>query len=101
MTRDALNERIEITRQVKEIISVVIREKYEIIQISNDTYLFGGGLDFDSIDMLELIPKLEGVFKMRIFENNAIEALYSVNSIVERILKIKHLKTEEALSCLH
>lgn len=75
----------EITAEVKLIIADILNNRLEPIDIDNDTPLFLNGIGLDSIDLLQLIPRIEKQFDIKIGVSNY-NALKTVNYLVQYIL---------------
>ncbi len=81
----------DITESIKEIISDILNEKLKPDDIDNDTPLFLNGLGLDSIDLLQLIPKIEKKFSVKIPSKNY-HVLKTVNYLSEYIFHTTKLR---------
>jgi acyl carrier protein len=81
----------DITESIKEIISDILNEKLKPDDIDNDTPLFLNGLGLDSIDLLQLIPKIEKKFSVKISSKNY-HVLKTVNYLSEYIFQTIKLR---------
>jgi acyl carrier protein len=59
-------------------------------ELDPDAPLFGSGLGLDSVDAVVLIAELEARFKINISEEDGRNAMRSINSLIDLIIRKKH-----------
>ena len=89
-----LKRRIEIREaimlEVTEILISALNLKLEPGDLDPDTPLFGTGLGLDSVDAVVIIVELESRFNITITEVEGRQAIRTVNSIIDLIIRKKY-----------
>ena len=84
-----LSEQIAERREVLEAIKEELVERLELEvepeDIDDDTFLFGGGLQLDSIDSMEIIIGMQARFDVMIEEDD-IEPLRTINTLADFVI---------------
>lgn len=84
-----LSQDIEQRREVLEAIKDELVERLELEvepeDIDDDTFLFGGGLQLDSIDSMEIIIGMQARFDVMIEEDD-IEPLRTINTLADFVI---------------
>ncbi len=87
MDMNYIEKRNEITKRVKELLIESLGLNMKIENIETDVPLFGPlGLGLDSVDALELVLSIEKEYNIMLGDNVQ-KILYSVNTIVDYIMK--------------
>ncbi|WP_228286327.1 phosphopantetheine-binding protein [Arcobacter vandammei] len=87
MDMNYIEKRNEITKKVKELLIESLGLNMKIENIETDVPLFGPlGLGLDSVDALELVLSIEKEYNIMLGDNVQ-KILYSVNTIVDYIMK--------------
>jgi acyl carrier protein len=88
----ALQERIHERQAVLESIKCELVDRLQLeVQpqdIDDDTFLFGGGLQLDSIDSMEIIIGMEARFGIRVPEGE-VAALRTINTLADLVQRSK------------
>lgn len=83
---ESLETRIERRRAILQAIKEELIERLELEfepeDIDDDTFLFGGGLQLDSIDSMEIIIGMQFRFDVVIPEDN-VSALRTINTLAD------------------
>ena len=89
-----LKKRIELREStmndVVEILISALNLEYSPGDLDPDTPLFGSGLGLDSVDAVVLIVELEAKLNISISEEEGIQALRTINSLVDLIISKKY-----------
>ena len=64
-------------------------------QLDPDTPLFGVGLEFDSIDAIEIIISLESEFGIVLDDGESASFLRTINSLVDEVMRRKEVGLDE------
>ena len=84
-----LSQKIADRREVLEAIKEELVDRLELEvepeDIDDDTFLFGGGLQLDSIDSMEIIIGMQARFDVMIEEDD-IEPLRTINTLADFVL---------------
>lgn len=76
---------------IKEMLIERLELEISIDEFSDEMPLFEGGLELDSIEALEIIVGLEGLFNIKIEElENPAEDFYSVETIIAMVNRLKN-----------
>ena len=90
ITDPVLREKIEKRREVLEAIKQELVERLELEfqpeDIDDDSLLFGGGLQLDSIDSMEIIIGMQSRFEAEIPEGD-ISPLRTINTLADFVQK--------------
>lgn len=87
MDMNYVEKRNEITKRVKELLVESLGLNMKLENIEKDVPLFGPlGLGLDSVDALELVLSIEQEYNV-LLGDNVQKILYSVNTIVDFIIK--------------
>ncbi len=82
------NNKLALAQALKELIIVECDKKVSADSVTNDEPLFGGSLDLDSLDALQLCVAVKRVYGVRIQGSTAArKALKSIDTLAETILK--------------
>ena len=84
-----------LTQRLKETLIERLSLDREPIEIPDDCLLFGIGLGLDSVDALEIVVAIESEFGVRVGDND-MQAIRSINSIVDFILDQQEKEQENA-----
>ena len=84
-----LSQKIRQRREVLEAIKDELVERLELEvepeDIDDDTFLFGGGLQLDSIDSMEIIIGMQARFDVMIEEDD-VEPLRTINTLADFVI---------------
>ncbi len=86
-------KRKKLTKEIKEIIIEILNLDLALDDIPDDAILFGGGLDLDSIDALQLVVGIESHFGITLPQENT-SILRSVNTLVDYMIKTENEHVE-------
>ncbi len=82
----SMKERIERRKQILDGIKEELIERleleFDLADIDDDTFLFGGGLQLDSIDSMEIIIGMQSRFDVMIREGD-VSALRTINTLAD------------------
>ncbi|HBE69687.1 MAG TPA: acyl carrier protein [Planctomycetaceae bacterium] len=77
-----INARKEILNAIKEELVERLELEFEPEDIDDDTFLFGGGLQLDSIDSMEIIIGMQSRFDVMIPEDD-VSSLRTINTLAD------------------
>lgn len=80
--RTAIAKRKEILTGIKEELIDRLQLDYQVDDIDDDTFLFGGGLSLDSIDAMEIIIGMQSRFGVMLPEGD-IAAMRTINTLAD------------------
>lgn len=84
--REALVRREQVLGAVRtELIDVLQLDRVPD-ELDPDMALVGTGLSIDSIDMMELVVRLEGRFEVRVADPSTPGAMHTLNTLVDQIV---------------
>lgn len=82
------HDKAALSQALKELIIVECDKEVSADSVTNDEPLFGGSLDLDSLDALQLCMAVKRVYGVRIQGSTAArKALKSIDTLAETILK--------------
>jgi len=82
------HDKAALSQALKELIIVECDKKVSADSVTNEEPLFGGSLDLDSLDALQLCVAVKRVYGVRIQGSTAArKALKSIDTLAETILK--------------
>ncbi|MEH0886474.1 phosphopantetheine-binding protein [Enterobacter sp. UNJFSC 003] len=84
---DAIQQRREVLRKIKQEIIQRLNIQREESQIDDDTALFGNGLKLDSVDATEIVVMLDKVFGIKVGESDDPSYMRSINSLTTFIIQ--------------
>jgi acyl carrier protein len=82
---DKIAERKEVLQAIKEELVERLELEVEPEDIDDDTFLFGGGLQLDSIDSMEIIIGMQARFDVMIEEDD-VTPLRTINTLADFVL---------------
>ena len=74
--------RKQILADIKEELIERLELEFEVEDIDDDTFLFGGGLQLDSIDSMEIIIGMQSRFDVMIPEDD-VSSLRTINTLAD------------------
>ncbi len=80
--QDRVNRRHEILTAIKEELVERLELEFAPHDIDDDTFLFGGGLQLDSIDSMEIIIGMQSRFDVMILEDD-VSSLRTINTLAD------------------
>jgi acyl carrier protein len=83
--QDTINHRKEILIAIKEELIERLELEYTVEDIDDDTFLFGGGLQLDSIDSMEIIIGMQSRFDVMIPEDD-VSSLRTINTLADFVM---------------
>ena len=84
---DAIQQRKDVLRKIKQEIIQRLNIQREESQIDDDTALFGNGLKLDSVDATEIVVMLDKVFGIKVGESDDPSYMRSINSLATFIIQ--------------
>ncbi len=81
--------RESITQEVMNMLINALNLNLQPNDLDPDTPLFGSGLGLDSVDAVMIVVELESRYDLSISEEEGMQALRTVNSIVELVINKK------------
>ena len=85
MLLEKIAERQKVLEEIKEELVERLELEVEPEDIDDDTFLFGGGLQLDSIDSMEIIIGMQARFDVMIEEDD-IEPLRTINTLADFVI---------------
>lgn len=82
---EKIQSRQEVLQAIKEELVERLELEVEPEGIDDDTFLFGGGLQLDSIDSMEIIIGMQSQFDVMIEEDD-IEPLRTINTLADFVI---------------
>lgn len=89
--KEQIDLRERILNRVIELLISALKLDQTSEGIDPDTPLFGTGLGLDSVDAVEILVALESEFGLVMDENKGLQALRTVNTLVDSVLNWRKL----------
>lgn len=80
--REKIEKRKEVLMGIKEELIDRLQLEYDLDDIDDDTFLFGGGLSLDSIDAMDIIIGLQSRFGV-ILPEGEIASMRTINTLAD------------------
>ncbi|HHW79028.1 MAG TPA: acyl carrier protein [Xanthomonadaceae bacterium] len=80
--REKIEKRKEVLMGIKEELIDRLQLEYDVDDIDDDTFLFGGGLSLDSIDAMDIIIGLQSRFGV-ILPEGEIASMRTINTLAD------------------
>ncbi len=80
--QEQITKRKEVLDAIKEELVDRLELEFEPADIDDDTFLFGGGLQLDSIDSMEIIIGMQSRFDVMIPEDD-VSSLRTINTLAD------------------
>lgn len=80
--REKIEKRKEVLMGIKEELIDRLQLEYNVDDIDDDTFLFGGGLSLDSIDAMDIIIGLQSRFGV-ILPEGEIASMRTINTLAD------------------
>ena len=90
-----INRRKQILTDIKEELADRLQLEVSPENIDDDTYLFGGGLQLDSIDSMEIIIGMQARFDVEVPEGD-VTPLRTINTLADLVEQHQPLAAHQA-----
>ena len=83
--QENIHHRKEVLTAIKEELIERLELEFTVDDIDDDTFLFGGGLQLDSIDSMEIIIGMQSRFDVMIPEDD-VSSLRTINTLADFVI---------------
>ena len=78
------------TQEVVDMLITAVHLNIQPSDLDPDTPLFGSGLGLDSVDAVMIVVELESRYNLSISEDEGMQAMRTVNSIIDLVISKKN-----------
>jgi acyl carrier protein len=95
LLQERINRRKQILTEIKEELADRLQLEVSPENIDDDTYLFGGGLQLDSIDSMEIIIGMQAKFGVEVPEGD-VAPLRTINTLADLVEEHQPMAAHQA-----